>query len=72
MRWRAVLYVKDNKKDLYSIEAMVSTTDRMQAISMISQYAFTMTEDKTKDIKIIIRPGKAGEDNITNEKENKQ
>lgn len=69
MRWRAVLYVKDNKKDLYSIEAMVSTTDRMQAISMISQYAYTMTDDKTKDIKIIIRPGKAGEDNITEQKD---
>lgn len=69
MRWRAVLYVKDNKKDLYSIEAMVSTTDRMQAISMISQYAFTMTNDKTKDIKIIIRPGEAGKDNITDEKD---
>jgi hypothetical protein len=69
MRWRAVLYVKDNKKDLYSIEAMVLTSDRMQAISMISQYAFTMTDDKTKDIKIIIRPGKAGEDNITDEGE---
>lgn len=69
MRWRAVLYVKDNKKDLYSIEAMVSTTDRMQAIIMISQYAYTMTDDKTKDIKIIIRPGKAGEDNITDEKD---
>lgn len=69
MRWRAVLYVKDNKKDLYSIEAMVSTTDRMQAISMISQYAYTMTDDKTKDIKIIIRPGEAGEDNITDEKD---
>lgn len=48
---------------------MVSTTDRMQAISMISQYAYTMTDDKTKDIKIIIRPGKAGEDNITDEKD---
>lgn len=70
MRWRAVLYVKDNKKDSYSIEAMVSATDRMKAISMISQYAFTMTDDfETKDIKIIIRPGEAGEDNITDEED---
>lgn len=69
IRWRAILYVKDNKNDLYRIEAIVSTTDRMQAISMISQYAYTMTDDKTKDIKIIIRPGKAGKDNIIDQKD---
>ena len=69
MRWRAILYVKDNKKDLYSIEAMVSTSTRMQAINMICQYAYTMTDDKSEDIKIIIRPGKAGEDNITKEED---
>lgn len=69
MRWRAILCVKDKKKDLYGIEAMVSTSSRMQAISMICQYAYTMTDDKSEDIKIIIRPGKAGEDNITEQKD---
>jgi len=69
MRWRAILYVKDKKKDLYGVEAMVSTSTRMQAISMICQYAYTMTDDKSEDIKIIIRPGKAGEDNITKEED---
>lgn len=33
------------------------------------QYAYTMTDDKSEDIKIIIRPGKAGEDNITKEED---
>lgn len=68
-RWRAVLYTRNKKGDLYTIDAFVSSPTRIQAINTITQYAFTMTDDNTKDIKIIIRPGKAGEDNIIDEKE---
>ena len=70
VRWRAVLYTRNKKSDLYNIDALVSSPKRIDAISMITQYAHTMTDDNTKDIKIIIRPGKAGEDNIIEQKEN--
>jgi hypothetical protein len=69
MRWRAVLYTK-NKKGSYELDSLVSAPNRMEVISMISQYAYTMTDDTTTDIKIIIKQGKAGVDNITKGNDN--